>query len=102
MKSIITQLFKGEVYPGETILPQSQEYDVAKDEKARLLEKLEATLSKEQVQLLSDMLDVDADACLLQFEAYYAEGVRFGIQLMRELFPLDEPEWAGKRCPDEQ
>ena len=102
MDSIIAQLFKGEVYPQESVLPQSKEYDAAKDERIRLLENLEAGLSEEQVKLLSDMLDADADACLLLFEAYFAEGVRFGIQLMWELFPMDKPDWAGKRCPDEQ
>ncbi len=96
MESIIARLFQGRVYPSEDVLPQSQEFDMAKKERDQLLDKLEAMLSKEQTELLGELLDADAGVVLLQFEAHFAEGVRFGIQLMRELFPLDRPEWAGK------
>ena len=101
MESIIARLFQGRVYPSEDVLPQSQEFDMAKKERDQLLDKLEATLSKKQARILERMQDAEAAYATLECEASCAEGVRFGIQLMRELFPLEKPEWAGKEWLDE-
>lgn len=101
MESVLTRLYRGEIYPSEQVVPTSEEFKAAKEDRNQKVEKLEGSLTKEQTELLTEMLDADAYAVLLQFEAIYAEGVRFGIQLMRELFPLEKPEWAGKQWPGE-
>ena len=101
MESIITRLYRGEVYPEEQILPQSGEARAAKKERNKWEDKLEATLSKKQARILERMQDAEAAYATLECEASCAEGVRFGIQLMRELFPLEKPEWAGTEWLDE-
>lgn len=101
MESIITRLYKGKVYPEEQLLPQSKEARAARSEHSKWGDKLESTLSKKQKRLLEKMQDAEASCATLECEAAFAEGMRFGIQLMRELFPLEKPGWAGKEWPGE-
>lgn len=101
IESIITRLYKGKIYPEEQLLPQSKEACAARRERGKWEDKLKSTLSKKQARLLEKMQDAEASCATLECEAAFAEGIRFGIQLMRELFPLEKPGWAGKEWPGE-
>ena len=101
MESIITRLYRGDVYPEEQILPQSEEARAAKKACSKWEDRLEATFSKKQARLFEKMQDAEATYATLECEASFAEGVRFGVQLMQELFPPEKPEWAGKEWPGE-
>ena len=54
------------------------------------IEELQEVLTGEQYKKLEHMMDMNAEIVNMENKAIYAEGVRFGIELMIEIYGMDE------------
>ena len=90
MKSIISRLFEGEVFPAETAVPVNAEYRSAIAQVSKAIEDLQETLTMEQNKKLEYIMDVNAEIATMESKAYYAEGVRFGVEFMVEIDRINE------------
>ena len=90
MKDIITTLFEGEIFPAETAVPVNAEYRSAIAKVCNTIEDLQETLTMEQNKKLEYIMDANAEIATMESKAYYAEGVRFGVELMIEIYRMGE------------
>lgn len=90
--SILKQLFDGDYYPSEQVVPQSDEYKSKRTACNIALTELEQALGSEDDPALTRFLDIYAEVIdLINFE-FFKEGIRFGIALTRELENINEEE----------
>ena len=79
--SIFEKLYKGEIYPMENCVPDSDEYKKTMHELSVASEKLENALDEKQKELFQDYLASRADVeTLIQIEVY-KQGTQFGWEL---------------------
>ena len=90
MKSIISMLFEGEIFPAETAVPVNAEYRSAIAKVSNTIEDLQETLTMEQNKKLEYIMDANAEIATMVSRAYYAEELRFGVELMIEIYRLSE------------
>jgi hypothetical protein len=83
--SIIEDIYRGECYPTERIIPTDECYRKSKKLAHALFDELNDQLTKEQQQLLDDYLGAMADTEGCAYLEYFRKGVLFGAQLQREL-----------------
>ena len=89
MESIIRQLYNGEIYPFEQILPRSEEYRELRKSFLRNHEGLCKKLKESSADLFHDWEQTDTERCYLssmQSEECFYEGFRMGAALMIEVF----------------
>ena len=90
MKSVISRLFEGEIFPAETAVPVNNEYRSAIAKVSKTIEELQETLTMEQNKKLDSVMDINAEIATMESKAYYAEGLRFGVELMIEIYRMSE------------
>ena len=90
MKNIISRLFEGEIFPAETAVPVNADYRSAIAKVSDTIENLQETLTMKQNKKLEYILDVNAEIATMESKAYYAEGLRFGVELMIEIYRMSE------------
>ena len=79
--SILRQIYDGDYYPSEQIVPTSQEYREKREACKHAQDKLEQVLGSDGEPYLTEFLDRYADVIdLMQYE-FFREGVRFGLAL---------------------
>lgn len=83
-KTLLEQLYNGEIFPAEDIVPQSAEYRAAGRELEGLRDKLEAELPEKDTGLLEEYESAFEDAHRIDLRLTYVEGVRFGVRFMLE------------------
>lgn len=54
------------------------------------IEDLQAILTGEQNKKLEHIMDMNAEIINMENRAIYAEGIRFGIELMIEIYQMNE------------
>ncbi len=88
--TILEKLYDGEIIPSETAVPDTEEYREKLREKKQLAEEIKNVLPAEKSDLLDQLtalcLSIAEDEC----RCTYAEGVRFGIDLMIEINRMNE------------
>ena len=88
--TILEKLYDGEIIPSETAVPDTKEYREKLQKKTRLAEGIKNALSAEKSELVDQLtalcLSIAEDEC----KCTYAEGVRFGIDLMIEINRMNE------------
>ena len=88
--SILKQIFDGDYYPSEQIIPQSEEYRYKRTACNIARAELEQALGSADDPALTRFLDIYADVVdLMNFE-FFKEGIRFGIGLTKELQETNE------------
>ena len=90
MKSVISRLFESEIFPAETAVPVNAEYRSAIAKVSDTIEDLQETLTMEQNKKLEYIMDANAEIATMESKAYYAEGLRFGVELMIEIYRMGE------------
>ncbi len=90
MKSVIDKLYDGKIFPAETVVPATDDYRAATHKASKLMDELQEVLTAEQNKKLEDMIDLNMEIIDMENRAIYAEGIRFGIELMIELNRMDE------------
>lgn len=88
--TILEKLYDGEISPSETAVPDTEEYQEKLREKKRLADEIKNALPAEKSELADQLtalcLSITEDEC----RCTYAEGVRFGIDLMIEINRMNE------------
>lgn len=88
--TILEKLYDGEIIPSETAVPDTEEYREKLQKKKRLAEEIKNALPAEKSELVNQLtalcLSIAEDEC----RCTYAEGVRFGIDLMTEINRMNE------------
>ena len=92
MKSIISKLYDGEIFPAETVVPATDEYRTITYKMGKSIDELQEVLTAEQNKKLEHMLDMNVAMTDMENRAIYAEGIRFGIELMIEINRMNETE----------
>ena len=93
MKSFFARLYNGEIHPGKNVVPRSKKYRQALEKSKASMLALSKTLSRRQGELLDQAMWERFLVEQLESTAMYGAGVRFGIELMREL------PWAARVRP---
>lgn len=83
--SILKQLFDGDYYPSETVVPTAPEYTEAKKVYNVAYDKLVQTLGNEGDEVLTEFLDAQANVTDWMNYEFFLEGIRFGIAFSAEL-----------------
>lgn len=88
--TILEKLYNGEISPCETAVTDTEEYREKLRQKNQIAEELKKALPADKTELLDRLtalcLSVAEDEC----KCTYAEGVRFGIDLMIEINRMNE------------
>lgn len=83
--NVLRQIYDGDYYPSEQIVPASQEYREKRAACNAAQDKLEQALGEDKEPYLTEFLDRYADVVdLMQYE-FFREGVRLGLSLVQEL-----------------
>ena len=90
MKSVISELYNGEIFPVEIETPRDEKYRRTVNRVGQEIEELEELLTKEQYKKLEYMMDMNAEIFNMENRAVFAEGLRLGILLMVEIYRMDE------------
>lgn len=88
-KSILQQLYDGEIYPAENILPTNNEYRKTEQQINTLMEKLKSKLPADQNLLEHLKLLENEMSTIYSFESF-SFGFRLAVKLMIESFFLDD------------
>lgn len=83
-KTLLERLYRGEVFPAEEIVPNSDEYRAAMKERNALEDKVLEGMSERQSRLLEDYEGAIENVHRLDLQSTYAEGVRFGVRFLLE------------------
>lgn len=87
--SILKQLFDGDYYPSEQIVPKSQKYIEKRTVCNGALAELEQALGSEDDPALTKFLDTYAEVIDLMNYEFFKEGIRFAMELRKELQDTD-------------
>ena len=83
---ILRQIYDGDYYPSEQIVPTSQEYREKREACNLAQDALERALGVEKESYLTEFLDRYADVIdMMQYE-FFREGIRLGLELAQELW----------------
>ena len=87
---ILDMLYDGQIYPAESVKPATEKYQRLNEEKQRLMGELREKLSDDDQQMLDRIDELSDGICDEECRCMFAEGVRFGVSLMRELEELSQ------------
>ncbi len=88
--TILEKLYDGEIIPSETAVPDTEEYREKLQKKTRLAEEIKNALSAEKSELADQLMALCLSIAEDECKCTYAEGVRFGIDLMIEINRMNE------------
>lgn len=89
MKSVITELYNGNIFPAENDMPTDSKYRANLDNVGQEIEELQKVLTGEQYDKLEHMMDMNSEVVNMENKAMFAAGIRFGIELMVEIYSMD-------------
>lgn len=89
MKSILSALYGGEIFPAEQYYPKTEEYRRLYQNHYRhyedfisILSKLDPPLDKQFIQIMDEQLDIMPN----EFSEMFIDGFRLGARIMIEIF----------------
>ena len=87
---IFDMLYDGRIYPAENVNPKTEKYCQLDEEFKKLLDELRDKLSDSDQLLLERIVTLSFNIVDEECRCMFAEGVRFGVGLMRELDELNQ------------
>ena len=93
---VLDDLYCGNIYPAEQVVPHEKEYRKLHRHTGELLTELEEKLSKEQMELVNQFHTHVIDVHCMELEAHFQYGFSLGLMLMKEVYALLENA-KGKR-----
>ena len=87
---ILDMLYDGRIYPAENVNPKTEKYCQLDEEFKKLLDELRDKLSDSDQLLLERIVTLSFNIVDEECRCMFAEGVRFGVGLMRELDELNQ------------
>lgn len=97
MKSILSALYEGKIFPAEQYSPRSEEYRKIYQEHYRHYDDFIETLSKVNPPLdkkFIEIMDEQLDVIPYEFSEMFIDGFRLGARIMIDIF-------QGDLCPKE-
>lgn len=88
MKSILHQLYDGEIAPWEQFAPTLTAYQSQRREHLRHYESLRKSLTEEQRKELEEVMDEQLALFPLEMAESFIKGFRLGAGIMMEVFSL--------------
>ena len=85
MKTILEELFAGNIYPDELIVPKSLEYSLLNNEISDTTEKLKEKLSKDDCEQLEALLDLHSKSSSMDAAASFMYGFKLGATIIIEV-----------------
>ena len=85
MKSILEELFYGQIFPFERIVPRDPEYRPLNRKKSDIKQTLQARLPAEDYKALEGLLDLDCDSSVMEAYASFEYGFKLGALIMLEV-----------------
>ena len=85
MKSILEELFYGQFFPFERIVPNDPGYRPLNQKISGLKQKLQERLPAEDYQTLKELLDLGCDSGLMETYASFEYGFKVGALIMLEV-----------------
>lgn len=87
---VLDDLYCGNIYPAEQVVPHEKEYRKLHRHTGELLTELEEKLSKEQMELVNQFHTHVIDVHCMELEAHFQYGFSLGLMLMKEVYELLE------------
>lgn len=88
MDSLLRKLFRGDLSPYENPAPDSEKYRNAVKKQQEAQNALRSSLTGDQTALLDSAYSLGMEIAVMELEKVYGDGIRFGVRLMMELFPM--------------
>lgn len=85
MKSILEELYRGELYPSDKIVSHHPEFRALSRQRGEQREQWREKLGDEMFQELERYFDLCATVDSLEFEAAFIHGFRLGANMMIEV-----------------
>lgn len=89
-KSILKQLYDGDIFPAENILPKDPEYRILCEESAKLAEELEKNLTPEDKEIFEKIRNLDMQISHMQSFESFSYGFRLANTLMLDTFSVNQ------------
>jgi hypothetical protein len=90
MKSILEELFYGQIRPFERIVPQDPGYRPLNQKISGIKQMLQEKLPAEDYQALEGLLDLDCDSSVMEACASFEYGFKLGALIMLEVLGGEE------------
>lgn len=87
---VLDDLYCGNIYPAEQVVPQDREYRRLHKHTVVLLAELEEKLSKEQMELVNQFHSHVIEVHCMGVEVQFQYGFSLGLVLMKEVYELLE------------
>lgn len=87
---VLDDLYCGNIYPAEQVVPHEKEYRKLHRHTGELLTELEEKLSKEQMELVNQFHTHVIDVHCMELGAHFQYGFSLGLMLMKEVYALLE------------
>ena len=92
MKSILSELYEGKIFPAEQYSPRSEEYQKIHQEHYQHYDDFIETLSKVNPPLdkkFIEIMDEQLDVIPYEFSEMFIDGFRLGARIMIDIFQGD-------------
>ena len=83
--SLLKDIYRGEYYPSETVVPTTQEYADCRNTLAHIEKELTRALGTGNAGILSDYIEAYANVMDLVNYEFFLEGIRLGVSLQQEI-----------------
>ena len=94
MKSLLTELFNGNIYPNERFVHTSK-YKQVNNSISREMDFWEKTLSGDNYKKLEDLQGLLCQSSSMENEQYFSLGFKLGTLIMVEVFSAKEDLFDG-------
>lgn len=85
MKTILEELYDGNIYPDELIVPKDPEYPPLREKMSGVLEMWKKKLSEEDYSQFESLLDLRSEMSSMEASASFVYGFKLGALIMLEV-----------------
>ncbi|MBQ4900693.1 hypothetical protein KB559_17800 [Paenibacillus sp. Marseille-P2973] len=86
MKSILEELYRGNLNPQERMVPTVPEYRLLNRKISDLMEELKQRFSEDDFKVLEEILDLNGESNSMLTSEAFVQGFRMGVLVMIEVF----------------
>ncbi|MDN4067935.1 hypothetical protein QYF50_08525 [Paenibacillus vini] len=86
MKSILEELYRGNLNPQERMVPTVPEYRLLNRKTSDLMEELKQRFSEDDFKVLEKILDLNGESNSILTSEAFVQGFRMGVLVMIEVF----------------
>lgn len=90
MKSILEELYRGNLNPQERMVPTVPEYRLLNRKISDLMEELKQKFSEDDFKAFEEILDLNGESNSMLTSTAFAQGFKMGALVMMEVFCSEE------------